>query len=197
MFHVSCFVVHGLWLRNQEPPNLPPTKLGLRIWDDPRNTLKSHQISCQIRMQLSQENWSQATKIMKNRRWHRCKSWFLLIHPLPKYLVFQSQTSRFRSQSHQGEQPGNNYEKIDLCYSKGTQKLQRWIPWINQHSIKTKPVSQIVLFCASRCPRIVQGSAEGSPRRQSRGTKPAMSKLDEGNIHTQTSFRLDKTKRLS
>ena len=87
MFHVSCFVVHGLWLRNQEPPNLSPTKLGLRIWDDPRNTLKSHQISCQTGMQLSQENWSQATKIMKNRRWHRCKSWFLLIHPLPKYVL--------------------------------------------------------------------------------------------------------------
>ena len=47
IFHLSCLMFQGLWLMVQGPPSTQLTlhRLGLRIWDDPRITLKSHQIS--------------------------------------------------------------------------------------------------------------------------------------------------------
>ena len=49
-------------------------------------------------------------------------------------------------------------------------KLSEWVPKIIKKSIKSKPGPHRVLPCALHCPKIVAGSSQGPPGRQSRGT---------------------------
>ena len=96
--HVSCLVSQVSWTvccppkKNQSPS----THRRLRIWDDPRITMKIHQFSSQSPRQ--QKPWKlvpRLPKIMKNRPWNHkksnfCESWFLqylpcqmLVFPIP------------------------------------------------------------------------------------------------------------------
>ena len=87
-----------------------------------------------------------------------------------KCLFFQSQTPKFRPKNQQKKQPGNRYEQIFFSNQEKSKKLSKSVPRINKKSIKSKPGPHKVLPCALQCPRIVPGSSQGPPGRQSEAT---------------------------
>ena len=95
-----------------------------------------------------------------------------------KCLFFQSQTPKFKLENHQKKQLGNRYEKIFFFLSKrcqkalkigprNQQKIDRIQAWTSQGPSLCPPMSQ-------DRPRIVPGSSQGPPGRQSKVEAPSM-----------------------
>ena len=178
MSHVSCLRSPGLFTVPKKPTPSPSTHSGLRIWDDPRILWKFINFRISIQGNKSHENWSQGypkswkidpgiTRNPISAKVDFCNTFHA------KCLFFQSQTPKFRPKNQQKKQPGNRYEKNCFFCPKVPKKLSEWVPKITKKSIKSKPGPHRALPCALQCPRIVPGSSQGPPGRQSRGTKHA------------------------
>ena len=77
--HVSCLMSQVSWTVycTQKNAQSPPTHSGLRIWDDPRITMKIHQFSSQSPRQQKPCKWvPRPPNIMKNRPSNHKKSNF-------------------------------------------------------------------------------------------------------------------------
>ena len=74
IFHLSCLMFQGSWLMVK---GLRIFQLGLRIWDDPRIILRSHQISSHSPgHQKSLKLVPKPSKIMKSGTWNHENSNF-------------------------------------------------------------------------------------------------------------------------
>ena len=139
---------------------------------------KSISFQASLRDNKNHENWSQGhPKSWKNdpgitRNTISAKVDFCNTFDA-QCLFLQARTPKFRPKNQQKKQPGNRYEKNCFFCPKIPKKLSEWFPKITKKSIKSKPGPHRALPCALQCPRIVPGSSQGPPGRQSRGTKHA------------------------
>ena len=138
--------------------------------------MKTHQFSSQSpRQQKLWKLFPRLPKIMKNRPWDHRKSNFykrcFLQYFLCQMHVFQSQTPKFRPTANRKKQPVNRCEKC-FC-AKVPNTISEWVSKMSKKSKQIKPGPHRVLPCALQCPRIVPGSSQDPPGRQSGGTKHA------------------------
>ena len=178
MSHVSCLRSPGLFTVPKKGTHRPQPTRGSGSGMTPESPWKFINFRAGLQGNKSHENWSQGYP----------KSWKIdpgiIRNPIStevdfcntsyaKCMFFQSQTPKFRPKNQQKKQPGNRYEKIFILGLEMPKKLSEWVPQINNKSIKSKPGPPRVLPCALQCPRIVPGSFQSPPGRQSRGTKHA------------------------
>ena len=181
--HFSCLMSHFsglldclLYPKNHRHRHQPTRDSGSGM--TPESPWKFINFRASLQGNKSHENWSQGypkswkidpgiTRNPISAKVDFCNTFHA------KCLFFQSQTPKFRLKSNRKSNLEIDMKKNFFFDPKVPKKLSEWVPKIIKKSIKSKPGPHRVLPCALHCPRIVAGSSQGPPGRQSRGTKHA------------------------
>ena len=161
---------HGLCFQFGAPggTNLPSTRLGLRICEDPRITLKSHQIWSQSRSTINMKTSSKATQNHEKLREKSnfFESWFLQ-YPQSKMLGFPiPDTPFFKPQNRQKK-------KLETNINKYTFFLFQEFPTNTQNGFPNTPKTDTNQSLDLKCPFLCSSMSRIVPGRESRGIKHA------------------------